>query len=105
MKARFYLDVEFKGRNWTEGMASALDNVVRNGMTALGDCWGEYGGKPKIGEVFILDTKQAEEHADTLHQVIAEYTDPDDQLNGVSSELGKSLAPIRDFLRQIAGKQ
>ena len=38
-----------------------MDNMVRTGMSALGDCWDEYGGEPKVGEVFVLDTEQADE--------------------------------------------
>ena len=97
MKARFYFDVEFKANRKTdaEGIASALDNVVRSGMTVLGDCWSDFGGKPKIGEVFVLDTKAAAEHADNLDLLI----------DGQSDELGESLVPVRDFLRRVAGKK
>ena len=97
MKARFYFDVEFKASRKTdaEGIASALDNVVRSGMTVLGDCWSDFGGTPRIGEVFVLDTKAAAEHADNLDRLIG----------GRDDELGKSLVPIRNFLRQVAGKK
>jgi len=97
MKARFYFDVEFKASRKTdaEGIASALDNVVRSGMTVVGDSWNDFGGKPKIGEVFVLDTKAAAEHADNLDRLI----------DGWCGELGESLAPVRDFLRQVAGKK
>lgn len=45
MKARVYLDVEFNGRKTdAESVAAAMDNVVKAGMSALGDCWDEYGG-------------------------------------------------------------
>ena len=97
MKVRFYLDVEFKvsRRTDAEGIASALDNVVRSGMTVLGDCWSDFGGKPKIGEVFVLNTKAAAEHADNLDRLI----------DGRNDELGESLVLIRNFLRQVAGKK
>ena len=97
MKARFFFDVEFKASRKTdaEGIASALDNVVRSGMTVLGDCWSDFGGKPKIGEVFVLNTKAAAEHADNLDRLI----------DGQDDDLGDSLVPIRNFLRQVAGKK
>ena len=97
MKVRFYLDVEFKASRRTdaEGIASALDNVVRSGMTVLSDCWSDFGGKPKIGEFFVLNTKAAAEHADNLDRLI----------DGRNDELGESLVLIRNFLRQVAGKK
>jgi hypothetical protein len=66
MKARLYLDVKFNGRKTdAEGIASALDNVVNTGMSALGDCWDEYGGAPKVGQFLVADTVQpgGSEHA------------------------------------------
>ena len=65
MKARFYFDVEFKASRETdaEGIASAMDNVVKCGMSALGDCWSDYGGEPKVGEVFVLNTEATTGHA------------------------------------------
>jgi len=107
MKARFYFDVAFKASRKTdaEGMASALDNVIKTGMTALGESWDEYGGKPKIGEVFVLDTKQAMEHASSVNRVIAEYTNPDDLIKNGDDELGEALAPVVQFLRKLAGKK
>jgi hypothetical protein len=60
MKARLYFDVEFDGRKTDgESIASAMDNVVKCGMSALDDCWDEYGGKPQVGKCFVLDTAQA----------------------------------------------
>ncbi len=60
MKARLFLDVEFNGRKTdAEGIAAALDRVMETGMSALGDCWDEYGGVPKVGQFLVLDTKQA----------------------------------------------
>jgi hypothetical protein len=107
MKARLYFDVAFKTSKKTdaEGMASAMDNVIKCGMSALSDSWDEYGGVPKVGKVFVLDTKQALGHADTVNQVIVENTDADDQIQGKDSELGRMLGPVFDFLRKIAGKK
>ena len=107
MKARFYFDVEFKASRETdaEGIASAMDNVVKCGMSALSDSWDEYGGVPKVGEVFALDTEQALEHADTVNQIIVENTDADDQLQGKDNELGRMLGPVFGFLKKIAGKK
>ena len=60
MKARLYLDVKFDGRKTdAEGVAAALDNVVKCGMAALDDAWDEYGGAPKVGEMLVLNTAQA----------------------------------------------
>jgi hypothetical protein len=97
MKARFYFDVAFKAGKKTdaEGMASALDNVIKAGMTVLGDCWGDYRGKPKVGEVFVLDTEAAAEHAEKLDYLI----------DGQEDELGESLVPVREFLRKLARKK
>ncbi len=96
MKARLYLDIEFNGRKTDgESIASAMDNVVKTGMSALGDCWDEYEGAPKVGEFFVLDTGQAAEHAEELDHLI----------DGQEDELGESLVPIRDFLRHLAGKK
>ena len=96
MKARLYIDVEFNGRKTDdEGMAVALDKVVKTGMSALGDCWEEYGGAPKVGQFLILDTAQAVEHAEEIDHLI----------DGQEDELGESLSPVRDFLRQVAGKR
>jgi len=95
MKARLYLDVEFDGRRTDgESIASAMDNVAKTGMSALGDCWDEYGGAPKVGQFLVLDTGQAAERAEALDSLI----------DGQEDELGESLAPVRDFLRQLAGK-
>jgi hypothetical protein len=96
MKARLYFDVEFNGRKTDgESIATALDRVVETGMSALGECWDEYGGKPKVGEFLVLNIKQAAEHAEALDMLI----------DGKEDELGASLAPVRDFLRQLAGKK
>jgi hypothetical protein len=96
MKARLYIDVEFNGRKTDgESIASAMDNAVKTGMSALADCWNEYGGAPKVGEFFVLDTGQAAEHAESLDSLI----------DGQEDELGESLVPVRDFLRQLAGKK
>ena len=93
MKARLFLDVEFDGgKTDGESIASAMDKVVKSGMSALGDCWDEYGGEPKVSEFLVLDTKQAAEHAATLDEIIND------------GEGWKVLAPVRDFLRQVAGK-
>ena len=97
MKARLYLDVEFDGRRTDgESIASAMDNVIKTGMSAIGDCWEEYGNEPKVGEFFVLDTKQAAELAEEIDGLIDGQED---------DELGESLAPVRDFLRQLAGKK
>ena len=96
MKARLYFDVEFNGRKTdAESIAAALDRVVETGMSALGDCWDEYGGRPKVGECLVLNMKQAAEHAEALDMLI----------DGQEDELGASLVPVRDFLRQVAGKK
>ncbi len=93
MKARFYIDVEFSGRNSdAETMATALDRVITTGMSALGDCWEVYGGKPKVGEFFVLDAAQAAEHAKALDLLINGQED---------NELGGMLAPTRDFLQRL----
>lgn len=106
MKARFYFDMSFSERATDpEGLASAMDNVIKCGMSALSDSWDEYGGVPKVGEVFVLDTNQAMEHAGTVSRAIVEYTDANEQLNDEGGELGKMLAPVAEFLRQIAGKK
>ncbi len=97
MKARVYLDVEFNGRKTdAESVAAAMDNVVKAGMSALGDCWDEYGGAPKVGRLLALDTAQAAELAEALEMLIDGQED---------DELGESLAPVRDFLRGVAGKR
>ena len=60
MKARLYIDIQFgKRATDAESMATALDNVLDTGMVQLSDCWDEYGGKPKVGKFFVLDTEQA----------------------------------------------
>jgi hypothetical protein len=60
MKARLYFDVKFNGRKTdSESIAGAMDNVVKCGMSALSDCWDEYGGEPKVGQFLVLDTAQA----------------------------------------------
>ena len=56
--------------------------------------WEPYGGEPKVGEFFVLDTDAAIQHADELDSLI----------DGQEDELGEVLAPVRDFLRQVAGK-
>jgi len=95
MKARFYIDVEFDGRETdAESMASAMDNVVKCGMTVVGDCWEEYGGKPKVGECSVLDTRHAAEHAGILELLVDARKD----------DLGEMLVSIRDFLKEVAGK-
>jgi len=97
MKARLCFDVEFNGRKTdAESIASAMDNVVKTGMTVLGDCWEECGGKPKVGECFVLDTRQAAEHAKALDLLVEGRED---------DELGEMLAPVRNFLHQVAGKK
>ena len=97
MKARLYLDVEFDGRKTDgEGVATALENVIKTGMSALGDCWDEYGGTPKVGGCFVLDTGSAAAFAESLQGLIDGEEEDD---------LGEFLEPIRDFLRQVAGKR
>lgn len=94
MRARLYLDVRFgKRATDAESLATAMDNVVRTGMSALGDCWGEYGGEPKVGKFFVLDTGRAADLAGELDAII----------DGQDDELGESLKPVRDFLRHVAG--
>jgi len=94
MKARLYIDIKFSKRATdAESLATALDNVMDVGMSALDDCWGDYGGKPTIGKFLVLDTAQAAEHAEELDRL----------MDGQEDELALSLAPIRDFLRQVAG--
>ncbi|MGO8751852.1 MAG: hypothetical protein ACLQNE_38410 [Thermoguttaceae bacterium] len=96
MKARLYIDIQFgKRATDAESMATALDNVLDTGMVQLSDCWDEYGGKPKVGKFFVLDTEQALGFAEELDRLV----------HGWDDDLGKSLAPIRDFLRQVAGKR
>jgi hypothetical protein len=96
MKARLYLDVKFgKRATDAESIASALDNVMDVGMSSLSDCWKEYGGVPQVGKFFVLDSEQAIRHADDL----------DNLIDGQDDELGKSLAPVRDFLRKVAEKK
>jgi hypothetical protein len=93
MKARLYFDVEFDGRKTdAESPATAMDNVVKCGMSALGDCWDEYGGGPRVSGVMVLDTDKAVELADQL----------DLFMDGQDDELGEFLKPVRDFLRQVA---
>ena len=74
MKARFYFDVAFKASKKVdaEGIASAMDNVVKTGMSALSNSWDEYGGVPKVGGVFVLDTDTAVQHVDALVQTAIE---------------------------------
>jgi hypothetical protein len=66
-------------------------------MSALDDCWDEYGGKPSIGKFLVLDTEQAAEHAEALDALVV-----CDFLDEKRNDLRTMLAPIRDFLRQIA---
>jgi hypothetical protein len=95
MKARFYVDVEFDGHKTdAESVATAMDKTVANGLAVLLGCWEEYGGEPKVGRFLVLDTDAAIQHADELDSLI----------DGQEDELGTSLAPVRDFLRQVAGK-
>jgi hypothetical protein len=101
MKARLYVDVEFNGRKTdAEGIASAMDNVVKCGMSALGDCWHEYGGAPRIGEVFVLDTEAAVEHTDAMQALLACMPDIDQH-----PEITSSMRDAITFLRQVAGKK
>jgi hypothetical protein len=94
MRARLCIDVQLSKRATdAESTASALDNVLDVGMSALGDCWHDYGGKPSIGKFLVLDTEQAAEHAEALDQLI----------DGEDDEPGEMLKPVRDFLRQVAG--
>jgi hypothetical protein len=59
MKARLFIDVQFDGRRTdAESIASAMDNVANTGMLALGDCWNEYGGAPKVGQFLVANTAQ-----------------------------------------------
>jgi hypothetical protein len=96
MKARLFIDIQFSKRATdAESMATALDNVMDVGMAHLSDCWGEYGGKPIVGRFFLLGTAQAVEHANALDMLI----------DGEDDELGEMLKPVRDFLRQVAGKE
>ena len=96
MKATLVLDIHFSKRATdADSLAAALDNVLDVGMSALDDCWGDYGGKPSIGKFRVLDMAQAAEHAQALDTLI----------DGEDDELGKMLAPVRDFLRQVAGKE
>jgi hypothetical protein len=94
MKARLYLDVKFGGRATdAESITTAMDNVIKCGMSALDDCWGEYGGVPQVGEVFVLDTEAALMHANDIDKLINSF------------DLRESLGPIRDFLRNVAGRK
>jgi hypothetical protein len=99
MKARLYLDVKFgKRATDAESIASALDNVMDVGMSSLDDCWSEYGGKPQVGKFFVLDTGKALDLANDVESVmnVAE-NDPG------SARPSEWLAPVRDFLRKVAG--
>jgi hypothetical protein len=94
MKTRLYLDVEFNGRKTdAESMATAMDKVAKEGLTDLRDCWDEYGEEPKVGQFLVLNTEAAAEHAEALDALIDGRDD---------DELGKMLALVRDFLRNIA---
>jgi hypothetical protein len=96
MKATLVLDIHFSKRATdAESLAAALDNVMDVGMSALDDCWGDYGGKPSIGKFRVLDMAQAAEHAQALDMLI----------DGEDDELGEMLKPIQDFLRRVAGKE
>ena len=96
MKARLYIDIKFSKRATdAESMAAALDNVMDTGVSALNDCWDDYGGKPTVGKFLVLDTAQAAEHAEELDRL----------MDGQEDELALSLKPVRDFLRQVAGKE
>ena len=101
MKARLYLDIRFGGRATdAESIASALDNVMDVGMAALDDCWGEYGGKPEVGKFLVLDTERAIDLANDVESVM--HVAEGDPRNARPSEW---LAPVRDFLRQVAGRK
>jgi hypothetical protein len=101
MKARLYLDIRFSKRATdAESLAAALDNVIAVGMAQLSDCWGDYGGKPKVGKFLVLDTEQAAEHAEALDALVVR-----DFLDEKRNNLRTMLAPVRDFLRQVAGKE
>jgi hypothetical protein len=94
MNAKLVLPIKFSKRATdAEGLASAMDNVVKCGMSALSDCWGEYGGEPKVGTFTVLDTEKAAEHANALDALIDGQND---------DGLGEVLAPVRDFLRRLA---
>ena len=95
MKARVYLDVEFnEGKTDAEGIASALDKVVANGLAVLLDTWKPYGGEPKVGEFFVLDTKQAAEHAEDLDRLI----------DGKEDELVQCSSPSATFCGRSPGR-
>jgi len=99
MKARLYIDITFSKRATdAESAATALDNVLDVGMSALDDCWDDYGGKPSIGKCLVLDTEQAAEHAEALDALVVR-----DFLDEKRNDLRTMLAPIRDFLQQVAG--
>ena len=92
MKARFYFDVKFPKRATdAESLASALDNVMDAGMSALDDCWDEYGGKPQVGKVFVLDTEGALDWANEM----------DKFADGQDDDMGKFCRSVRDFLRRM----
>ena len=91
MNAKLVLPIKFSKRATdAEGLASAMDNVVKCGMSALSDCWNEYGGEPKVGEFTVLDTEAAAEYANALDALIDGQND---------DGLGEVLVPVRDFLR------
>ena len=95
MKAKLVLELKFgKRATDAESLATAMDKVVKCGMAALGDCWHEYGGEPKVGKFVVLDSQQALDHANELDSLI----------DGQDDELGESLVPVRDFLRQVTGE-
>jgi hypothetical protein len=101
MKARLYLDIKFGARATdAESLASALDNVMDVGMAALDDCWQDYGGKPKVGKFFVLDTGKALDLANDVESVM--HVAENDPGNARPSEW---LAPVRDFLRKVAGRK
>jgi hypothetical protein len=96
MKARLLIEVKFSKRATdAESMAADMDNVIDVGMSAMGDCWDDYGGKPSIGKFLVLDTAAAAEHAQALDMLV----------DGEDDELGEMLKPVRDFLRQVAGRK
>jgi len=100
MKARLYIDVKFSKRATdAESLAAAMDNVMDVAIAQLSDCWGDYGGKPKVGKFLVLDTDQAAEHAEAIDALIVR-----DFLDEKRNNLRTMLAPVRDFLRQVAGK-
>ena len=93
MKARLYLDVEFdEKRTDADSIAAALDRLLKTALSTPG-IMDEYGGEPRASEFLVLDTGRAAELADEIDSLIDGRED---------DELGKSLVPVRDFLRHVA---